>query len=83
MFDIDEAKRLADAADKALLYTGAGEVSDLPEQVAASLRDAVGEIERLCVDLQFLRRAICEGDPKPELVIRIDDMLKGDTHYHR
>lgn len=42
----------------------------------AAAPDLAGHIDGSIVDLNLLRRAINEGDPKPELLIRVDDMLR-------
>ena len=54
----------------------AGYLSEADATFYAAAPDIFDELDIRVGDLVMLRRAIEEGDPKAELLIRIDDMLR-------
>jgi len=63
-------------SDERVCGSGSGHVIEANARLIAAAPDLLGQHESTVADLEFLRRAITEGDPKAELLIRIDDILR-------
>lgn len=59
------------------LVTVAARIENVADaKLIASAKALLAELDVRVGDLVMLRRAIEEGDPKPELLFRVDDMLR-------
>jgi len=53
-----------------------GEDADANARLIAAAPDLLAQHNTNLVDLDLLRRAIAEGDPKAELLVRVDDLIR-------